>query len=537
MLTATVSEQFVSRFLPVSSADDTAWLKQLGLQVARTIRVWPAGLPGRGWDGEGRSEWLTTETPCFGIMHDHPVGAYVLRLNNGAETVIKAGKGGDPVFARIAPLPAGTHLLTVQARPSTSLGAMTPLSDAEGFVQLHVREPEPWLPGVVSHPCLLATLDPYDADLDTLWRNEVNLSVLGPEGHTVTCTVSLAGRDGGEILLDRIGGPMELPVKPAVWRNKFGQFLKHEQHTWSYLEAASGSLVIAGEELGHYAFQFEHDVLPLRWVLRRDHRNIVLRLIDDTGEEEAALSILFFSMKRPLKEESCPPNEVLRGIVVPPPGGLFYAQYGEHCTTVIVSTGRTAKSFKDLSITPEFSDLRKGSIDLARCLQLLGAWNNARLYGPLASVRQETVINGLVGEIYGRLCGTEWTKRETAFRKNPGHAVEALQRAVDMHSGFAAALRKGCSKMDDDMAAASQWYADVAQRYNVSPKPRLCDFALRLASQPHRLSETFGADEMRSLLNRVKSNPAIVRGARLLALLSANQDRTEQTPILPRWKW
>jgi hypothetical protein len=63
------------------SAELTARLKQLGLQVARTIRVWPAGLPGRGWDGEGNSEWLTTETPCFGIAHDHPVDAYILSLN------------------------------------------------------------------------------------------------------------------------------------------------------------------------------------------------------------------------------------------------------------------------------------------------------------------------------------------------------------------------------------------------------------------------------------------------------------------------
>ena len=198
------------------SADDTAWLQQLGLQVARTIRVWPAGLPGRGWDGEGSSEWLTTETPRFGIMHDHPVDAYVLRLNNDAETVIKAGEEGQPVFVQIMSLPTGTHSLTIKARPSTSLGARTPVSNAEGFIQLRVRDPESWLPDVVSHPCLIATLDPHDADLDLLWRNEVNLSVLGPEGRTVSCTVSLTGRDGREILSERIGGPMELPVKPEV---------------------------------------------------------------------------------------------------------------------------------------------------------------------------------------------------------------------------------------------------------------------------------------------------------------------------------
>ena len=57
------------------SAEATAWLSRNWTCKWRgPSGVWPAGLPGRGWDGEGRSEWLTTEAPCFGIMHDHPLG-------------------------------------------------------------------------------------------------------------------------------------------------------------------------------------------------------------------------------------------------------------------------------------------------------------------------------------------------------------------------------------------------------------------------------------------------------------------------------
>lgn len=518
------------------SAGDTAWLHRLDLQVARTVRVWPAGLSGRDWDGEGRSEWLTTETPCLGIRHDYLVDAYVLRLKNDAETVIaetviRTGGGERPVFVRIEPLPVGIYTLTVQ--PETSLASMAG-PDATGFIQLRVREPEPWLPDVVSHPCLIATLDPHDANLDLFWRNEVNVSVRGPEGRTVSCTVSLTSRDGKEILSEQIGGPMELPVKPEVWRNKLGQFLKNKQHAWSYLEAASGSLTIAGEELGRSVFRFEHDVIPLRWVLRRDRDKIVLRLIDETGEEEEPLSILFFSMEHPLQEERRAPDEALKGSIAPEPGGLFHAQHGEHCARVIVSTPRTTKNLQDLDIRPAFS----GSTDLPHCLQLLGSWENARLYGPLARVRQERVTAGLFAEIYGRLCGANWTRRETAFRENPASpsVVDALHKAVDQRSDFASALRRGSAEIGDDMAAASQWYADAAERYNVSRKPELCDFALRLASQPHRLSETFNAGEMRNLLNQVKNKPTLVRGARLLVLLSANRDRTPPTRMLPGWK-
>ena len=54
----------------------TSQFRELGLNVVRTIRVWPAGLPGRGWDGEGGTEWLTTESPCLGIAPDHPLEGY-----------------------------------------------------------------------------------------------------------------------------------------------------------------------------------------------------------------------------------------------------------------------------------------------------------------------------------------------------------------------------------------------------------------------------------------------------------------------------
>lgn len=133
------------------SAEDTAWLKKLDLQVARTIRVWPAGLPAHLWDGEGNSEWLTTEAPCFGVTNDHPVEAYCLRLNGGTETIIGAGRVGFPSFFRIPPLPEGVHSLSVVAKPDTAGPAPPSSPPAEGYLVLNVREPESWTPGRPSH--------------------------------------------------------------------------------------------------------------------------------------------------------------------------------------------------------------------------------------------------------------------------------------------------------------------------------------------------------------------------------------------------
>lgn len=523
---------------PDVSAETTAWLHQFGLQVARTIRVWPAGLPGRGWDGEGSSEWLTTEAPCFGIAHDHPVEGYAIRLDNGPEAIIAAGGAENSVFIRIAPLPAGTHSLSVKARRSHSLGAIAPSPAAEGFVQLSVREPEPWTSGVAAHAGLIITIDPHAPDLDTFWRNEVSLSVIGPESYAATFAVSLESGDGREILSEALGAPMDLPVTPEAWRRRFGQFLQREDHAWSYLEAASGTLAIEAETLGRCTLRFEHDAQPLRWVLRQDHGSIILRLVDDSGQDGTKPEVRFYSMERPLKAVPLAPETAMSGITVTPPGGLFLAEHGAHSDVVAVSTGLTGEGLQGLSVRPAFGELSNGSVTPAQSLRVLALWHEARLSGFLAGVRHQQVIDGFLQAVFGALCGSDWAEGEARFKRNPKstHALEFLKMGVDTRPSFAAVLRQDHSRMDGNAAEGMRWFAEVAARYKVCKDHKLCEFALRLASRPHRLAAVCGAN-LDNLLGQIGKNPAVLRGARLLALLSASRSGDPTSSLLPRWKW
>lgn len=523
---------------PDVSAEMTAWLHGLGLQVARTIRVWPAGLPGRNWDGEGSSEWLTTEAPCFGIAHDHPVDGYSIRLNNGPEAIIGTSDPGQAVFVRIAPMPTGTHSLVIKARRSPSLDALAPSPPAEGFVQLIVREPEPWTPGIAAHPGLIVTIDPHDPDLDTFWRNEVSLSVTGPEGYAVKLTVRLQAADGREILSEHVGAPLDLPITPKAWRRRFAQFLQREDHAWSYLEAASGTLEIEGETLGRCALRFEHDAQPLRWVLRRDHGNIILRLVDDSGQDGSKPKVNFYSMERPLKPVPVAPETALSRIAVVSPGGLFLARHGAHSDSVTVSTGLTGEGLQGLSVRPTFGELSDGSVTLAEALRALALWHEARLSGFLAGVRHQQVIDGILQAVFGSLCGPDWANGEARFRSNPAspHALELLKMAVDQRPSFAAVLVQDHSRMDGNAVQGARWFAEVAARYKVCRDQKLSEFAFRLASQPHRLPAAYGAD-LDNLLGQIAKSPAILRGARLLALLSASRNRNATPSLLPEWKW
>ena len=501
------------------SAKDTEWLKGLDLQVARTIQVWPAGLPGRGWDGEGRSEWLTTEAPCFGIMHDHPVDAYRLRLNAGAETEIQTSQIGDPIFVRLEPLPAGKHTLTVKARRSPTLDSVVPTSAAEGFVDLHVRQPEPWTRGVASHCGLIATVDPHDANLDMFWRNKVSLSVLGPESRSVRLVVSLKNRNGDVILSEQIGGPMELPVLPDPWRERFAQFLEHEQNTWRYLEAVNGQLDVNGEELGKFSFQFEHEIVPLRWVVQRGGNNVVARLIDDTGLEGSEPGVLFFSMNRPLKAKRHSSSTALSGMPIDPPGGLVRASQGDCRDAVVISSGLTASGFQGLGIAPDFAELRDNSVALADSLRLYADWYNSRQFGPLVGIRRNQIVSGILNIIYEKLCGRQWARAEVEFwnARDSVNALDNLIRNVEKrYTGFSSVLRRQYAQAVSDPAEMSKWYTELTARYHISTDHKLSDFAFRLGTEAHVLPLMFGS-ELDALLNAVRGDPAVVRGARFLA--------------------
>ncbi len=529
---------FRLRVPPEISANHIVWLKTLGLDVARTIRVWPAGLPARGWDGEGHSEWLTTETPCFGIVHDHPVDAYALRLDNGAENLIAAGPIGSPVFVQLSPLPTGRHTLLVKARRHSFIASSVSSPPPEGFIELVVREPQPWVFGTAPHSGLIVSLDPHDADLDTFWGNAAKLSVLGPPSHKATCSITLETSKGEQVLSEQVDGPMNLPITPDTWKSKFDQFTKVEDFAWRYLDAAAGNLTIQADELGHFVIRLEREILPLRWVLRNTSGNIVLKLIDDTDQENAQLKILFCEMNEPARVINRAPKKFGPGLVVEPPGGLFIARRGRYNDTIIVSALSKGAGLQGLGVAPVFSNIKERSVSLPHAFRVLDFWLDARLAGFHAGIRRQKIVDAFLIAIFSRLCGPEWARGETEFYTQRGaqRAIDFLQLKVQKRSGFGASLRRDHDQMADDPESRTQWYWEKAKRYGICSDKKLCDFALKLASEPNKLRRMCG-NELDELIEQASENKVLVRGARLIALLSASKEHNLSTDLLPRWNW
>ena len=228
-------------------------------------------------------------------------------------------------------------------------------------------------------------------------------------------------------------------------------------------------------------------------------------------------------------------TSAMAGLVAEEPGGLFFASQGERRDALLVSSSRGAVGFRDLVVEPELNGLES---DITRLLALVELWHQARLAGPLAESRRELIAQRLLACLYATLCGQRWGKAEESFFRNPQpHDSQQLGRAIEAgRSSFSVVLRQDNAKMAQGTSAGARWFGEVAARYDVCHDPALCGFALRLASWPFGLGAAYGK-EATALLARIQENPILMRGARLVALLSIATDRDHPTAYLPRWVW
>lgn len=503
----------------------TKRLERLNLQAAGTIRVWPAGIPGRNWDGEGASEWLTTEAPCIGLLGDYPVESYDISVNGANDVVPGSGDRDEAVFIRLQPLPAGEYVLTVQARRNSDLQDFVSSAPAQGFLNLSVRLPETWDEGRLGHSGLSIVCEPANGTLDQFWSNELDLTVRGPVKWQVELRVSLVSRKGERIFSGTVGRPATLPISPAKWRDKFRQFATQEQRFSS--EAASGQVTVDGGELGEVFIDFERELLPLRWEARTRSKTTFLRLVDDTGRR-AAPDVCFHSIKSPLKVEPLTADQASAGFEVKPPDGLFRARKAGDADAVLVGATGTVTSFSDLGVDPSFPGLNTGTVSVATAIRLLSSWHNARMLGPWAQLRKTEVTRRVAEAIQARIYGLSWTRAATRFEQaGTPENLNRLQSGLGRDSvHFATALCAAYGAPSSGPVVGPEQYFGIAREHDVSHEVRECEIAWTLATEPHTLETLFG-EELEKIEEWQTHRCVFLRGARLLALIRPSSSGIE----------
>lgn len=504
------------------TAEQVSELKAAGLSVAQTIRVWPVGLAARGWDGEGTTEWLETESPCFAISHDHPVAEYELRLGAGQGLRVAARPAGVPTFIRLEPLPAGNHVLSVRVvRDPAPDGTPHPV---EGWISLSVRPPNPWVGGTIGHSGLIARSEPPEPTLDEFWEGLSHLDVLGPAGRQVSVCVELLDGTGSRIAAEQVAN-LTLPLGPDTWKTAFTAFERRDKDPWGYLAASSGRILVDGEELGTVRIPLQRDASPVRWVWRSTSKSTQLRLVDDHGGE-APVRVCFRSFANPLEEVPIKTENAEAGIEPSTPGGLFTASYGEVLVPLVVGVRKVDGGLGGLLVEPDLSAVRRTRDDALAILRAIVAWSDTRQVGALAGERRERVLSRLKECLHYVMCGAKWANAEVALRDasregaSKNAAVDAMLDCFEKKRVFAVVLARDAVKyarMPEHVRLRE--FAALAHRYAVAPsvasKP-----ALDLSDVLYRGMRP-SEPELESIIGHLWDHPALTAGARIIQLLGA----------------
>lgn len=504
-----------------------AELKSVGLSIAETIRIWPVGLAARSWDGEGVTEWLASECPCFAIEHDHPVAEYELRLDAGPVVKVEAKPPGVATFIRLHPLSVGNHVMSVSVARSSMSGAMS--RPVEGIISLSVRSPNPWISGSIGHMGLIVGTEPPEPTLDDFWEGLTQLNVLGPAGRHVTVSVELLNGSGAPLAEEQVA-QLTLPLGPEAWQNAFSGFVRREKDPWSYLQASSGRIIVDGEELGVVHVPLQRDVSPVRWVWHRTTKSMLLRLVDD-HDTDVPLDVAFHPFARPLEPAKLAPEKVCQGLEPPAAGGLFVARFGDSQASLVVSMRKVEGGLGGLLVEPEFDDVEGTQEEALAIVRSIVAWSDARLVGALVVERRQYVVSRLKERLYCVMCGPDWGRAEENLRlaEFGGAGLDGLLRCFNDKRGFGHVLARDAAmyvRMPDHIRLLK--FAALARRYGIAPgvttKPALdlgdvLDRGLRLSDR-----------ELQAIIRHLWDHPALTAGARILQLLGGRASTFQQEP-------
>lgn len=467
--------------LPKHMPDDLRHaLKTLGLSFAATIRIWPAGLPAVSWDGEGQSEWLSTDTPCFGIAVDHDVAAVEVTLDDMATLRIPRVGVLGPSWVQLPSLPPGQHRLVVEVKDS--VGQMGLNGTSCGEVILEVRDPLGLEETIHQRGGLMVIATPAEATLENLERRDLRLEVLGPAGREAKLFLEVHGCE-----TDR--KPFGKVVLPETLSDLWNRLPVETQEDLG--GSSSCRLVVNADEIGMFALPLERESRPVRWLLRRSKHATTLRLVDEAGLGAHA-QCQIASLDQPTIARTLDYDACIDGIDVQAPGGLFVVTGREHLDAVIVSQPDRGglHGLAQLAPAPQLNGFASSPERVPNDVALQTLWFRARVVGPLGAARQGKVVRSMRDALAGLVCGPAWMQAERTFEGSARdeEAIAVLGDAISMRKewqNFPAKLRMSHREVLD--AAPTQvvsWLLAITVGFRLCTDPHLVERALRYLTDP-----------------------------------------------------
>lgn len=513
-------------------------LSILGLKVARTLDVWPAGLPVVQWSDDGQAEWVTGQPIVLGVRADHPLTRLTVTIDGMRQTAIKIAADaapGAPLFVQLPYLAAGQHCIAVMAHTTGSVEEAAVEASVcraappglSGELLCIVREPRTVAAGQTG--ALSFAVLPAAPSLEDVWDDRVEIHVAAPGSATIRGCVTLRGVGREELFKRSLSLPS--PCDTLAWRSEFAAIRKAAEA--KYDEAQTCVLEFDGGVLGRGRVTAERDFTPLRWAVRANARRVVL--IDSRGCVD--LSVCTIPCAAPSLEQSVDATVALDGIEVRDGGALVVARAGTlEVVTVVVPPQRITSLSALSGERPCVAVPPRDASSIFALARVTSLWERARLAGnSLAAVRRTAVVEALVASISICVAGERWARAEDVLRdRGPQAAVNLLQGLVanrpDERAIAGVLANRVASTADASLVEAGSVFLDALTPFiPASDLDVLAPFALRFAASPgearafvDELSDA-GSDSImreRALIASLLATPVVLRAARYFIVAS-----------------
>ena len=537
-------------------------LRHIGLEQSRTVEVWPAGLAPVAWDGDGYGEWLETDIPCLGIVSDHPLATLNVSIETDGIGVFELASvsSGEPVFLELPHLSVGVHRMHISAQNMAG-GHLGQLGELDIVIRILEERPQSQVISPIGP--LSLQMEPSSPTLEQLWEGQVDLSLQGPSGHRAEVNIAFSGANDEAPAFSQSVPPIPLPFHSDDWRHHFNVHLQSRVEAQDAYDLARVCTIdFAAGDLGEFRLSFERAFTPLRWAVRRRRNGYFVQLIDDRGDPEPP-AISRWSFENPCVAE---PLAWDSGSQAQESGGMLVAETDRLISAIIVPPASNRIRLEDLRLEPGIKRYERSMDSVVALVGILELWGKARLPGDLLStIRQRSVLRGLLDELFRVLCGERWARieRQTVPKGTPD-ALRALSDAVSQRReeiGLGTSLihnaeRFATSSCEDRVGVLSSLIAEyriVRPHSNrvATPIGRgssnhpddpewLVEFSLRLLTDPGNAKDWSGENLVPGL-TRLYETPTVAKAVRYLVLatdcyLQVDSKLGGQGPY-DGWRW
>lgn len=521
-------------------------LEAVGLTATRSLRVRPVGPQPAVWDDQGNCEYLEEDAMVLAIQTAGLRGTLHIEGDEVSPTQLeRRGTDAENVIVKIGPLPRGIYRYEFRFVAEDA-------KEAIGYLRVLVRPRGST--GRTRGTCsgVVVYTSPERPSLEALWQGRAEIALAGAPGHEVNTSLELLDEEGD--CLGRRAWNLCPPTDPEGWARSWSAITADQRLAACLPAASSGVLVFDAGDYGYQKIVLRREARALRWRLLSGEHTALLRLINDSdNEEDVRVSHIPFKCPLTMTDVSALGWEATA--ISPPEPGMYLARAGELRATALYATDQRAAALVSDERPARLPPLAGSKDRLAAALEILGLWDEGEVLGAIevAKLRQRAV-DDLEGAWFEAVCGEPWRAGEKSYQKGeltaadlaqlivPEKPIHAVVDALLRYATVAPSLASG-QRMEALIASLRDALPDeakgIVQTIQLRPGMRrhrdhtrsICQAAFLASSEPSLLLPR-GQVGMLDLCDRLLLAPRMTRAVRWVVLTCVGQG------VKPRdWAW